>query len=764
MLVVKNVCNSILNSIDERLYIVDSNLRITQISRQLQQDYQERGKAAGRHCYEAFFSRSTPCAVCPTIRAFASRRREIDNKEVCINGLDVSIELQSDPVADEQTGEIIGAVVRIREVRLSDEASGRQERSFQSLVYELPALICEFRQDSTLTFVNRTYCEYFGMTPEQLIGKPFFDFLPEDDREKARQAFLALTPENPVKAYSHQVLHQGKLTWQSWLDRAVFNERGEAVKYQSVGFDITEQQEAKEQLADSQRRLSLAQTLAEIGTWEYGIHSGHLYWTPECEALFGLSAGSFTETFDAFLEFVHPEDRDYVIAVNKPITADRKGHRFDYEHRIIRTDGAVRWVREFSGLVHDEAGEPEKIIGLVMDITELKRQEQKQEHLQRQLSQAQKMESVGRLAGGIAHDYNNMLGVILGRTELAMELLDSQDPAYAELQDVHSAALSSSRLTKQLLVFSRQQPHEPKHLDVNEAVDQTLKMVSNLIGEDIELTWRPGAGPMGVNIDPTQLDQILLNIVINSRDAIESTGEITISTEFLTVAASRQTSTVDLTPGEYVKLSIRDTGSGMDQETMDKVFDPFFTTKTCQKGGTGLGLPTVYGIVKQNSGGITVSSEPGKGTDFAVWLPRTEAAEQNEQPRQKQPPRGSREHILVVEDDESMLEVVQSMLSGLGYQPLGFTHGSDALKGLESIQGAVPLMITDLIMPDISGRELAETVLRRYSGMKILFMSGYTSDIIEQQGMLPASSKLIHKPFSLAEIGETVHEMLRQEP
>jgi PAS domain S-box-containing protein len=401
------------------------------------------------------------------------------------------------------------------------------------------------------------------------------------------------------------------------------------------------------------------------------------------------------------------------------------------------------------------------VIEAARDITERKQVEEERIKLQAQLAQAQKMESVGRLAGGVAHDFNNMLTVILGQTELALDRMGPGQPLFAELQDIRRAAERSAGLTRQLLAFARKQTVAPKVLDLNEVVEGVLKMLRRLIGEDIDLAWLPGGGLWPVQIDPSQIDQSLANLCVNARDAIGDTGKVTIETDNVAIDEEYCTAHAGFIPGEFVMLAVSDDGCGMDADTLSRLFEPFFTTKE-QGKGTGLGLATVYGIVKQNHGFINVYSEPGCGSTFRIYLPRyraeADAVPKTEAPRPQ--PRGHGT-ILVVEDEPAILNVVKMMLERQGYAVLAGSSPDDAIRLGAAYGGEIRLLLTDVVMPGMNGRELASRLRAFHPGLEPLFMSGYTANVIAHHGVLDEGVHFIAKPFSSSDLVAKVEEVLR---
>ena len=387
------------------------------------------------------------------------------------------------------------------------------------------------------------------------------------------------------------------------------------------------------------------------------------------------------------------------------------------------------------------------------------RRQRKRENLLTQLSQAQKMESIARLAGGVAHDFNNMLGVILGHVELAMDEINQERPLFADLMEIKNAALRSSDLTRQLLAFARKQTISPRIIDLNEAMEGMLKMLRRLIGENINLLWKPGLDLWPVKMDASQIDQILANLAVNARDATEDVGTMTIETANAVFDQTYCQTHEEITPGEYVRLEVSDTGSGMDKKTLESIFEPFFTTKEVGKG-TGLGLATVYGIVKQNNGFINVYSEPGHGTVFKIYIPRAE----EQIPEKPSVPlnrdlRG-KETVLLVEDEGSILTLGKTILQRNGYEALATKSPTEALEIAKNHPHPIHLLITDVVMPEMNGKHLRDKVAELKPELKSIFMSGYTADIIAHHGVLDENIDFLQKPFSVQTLLEKVRDVL----
>jgi len=464
--------------------------------------------------------------------------------------------------------------------------------------------------------------------------------------------------------------------------------------------------------------------------------------------MFGRSREEIIGRTDA--ELFQEENAKEIAAIDRRVLAGQP-QRGTYTRTI---NGAKRNIETSKAPVFDDTGKVVGLCGVSRDITE-------EVNLREQMRQAQKMESVGRLAGGVAHDYNNMLSVILGYTDLALEKLDPGDPLSADLQEILGAARRSVDITRQLLAFSRRQTIAPRVLDLNETVESLLKMLRRLIGEDIELAWLPGARVWPIRMDPSQIDQILVNLCVNARDAITDVGSITIETDTKTFDDAYCADHPGFVPGDFVLLSISDDGCGMDKQIQEHLFEPFFTTKEIGKG-TGLGLATVYGIVKQNNGFINVYSEPGQGTALRIYLPRHEAALQSLPKKGPATPdaRGS-ETILLVEDEPRILRMTTMMLERLGYTVLPARTPGEAMGLAGEHAAGIHLLMTDVVMPDMNGRVLAERLQVLNPDLKVLFMSGYTANVIAHRGVLESGVYFIQKPFSKKELAEKVRAALQ---
>ena len=423
------------------------------------------------------------------------------------------------------------------------------------------------------------------------------------------------------------------------------------------------------------------------------------------------------------------------------------------EFEIVGLKGTRRWLETHVVPLRDAQARITSVLGITRDMTE-------RNALAAQLVQAQKMESVGRLAGGVAHDFNNMLSVILGHTELALAELPADSRVRSRLLDVHKAARRSADLTRQLLAFARREPASPRVVDLNVRIPKMLGMLGRLIGEDVIVGWRPGVALWPVRIDPSQLDQILTNLVVNARDAMAGPGTLTIATENLAVDQARASNFEGGVAGDFVAMTVADTGCGMDADTLMQVFEPFFTTKPPGEG-TGLGLSTVYGTVKQNGGAVEVESEPGRGTTFRIFLPRSpDVAADVPSPQLRRASGGKGETILVVEDEPAVLDLARLALEGAGYRVLSANSPQAALAQAAAHAGPLDLVVTDVVMPNLNGRELLESLRAIRPDVRCLYMSGYTAEIIARRGILEPGLAFLQKPFVLDQLLTKVREVL----
>ncbi len=496
--------------------------------------------------------------------------------------------------------------------------------------------------------------------------------------------------------------------------------------------------------------------------WEYWVdqYGKFVYISPSCKRITGYSREEFISDPQLVFKMVRPDHAEkvrhhYFIEEKKQFLP-----AFSMKFPIITKAGKEIWLEHNCIPLFDDNGDYAGRRGNNRDITAEKNAEKEKILLEAEFNQAQKMESIGRLAGGVAHDYNNALNVIMGYTELALTNIKPGEPLHDDLNEVLRAAGRAADITRQLLAFARKQTIAPKVLDLNENVDSMLKMLRRLIGENIDFAWLPGKNLWPVKMDPSQIDQILANLCVNARDAIDGTGKITIETATKIFDSAYCNDHPGFIPGEFVMLTVSDNGCGIDKKIMKKIFEPFFTTKDVDKG-TGLGLSMVYGIIKQNKGLINVYSEPGKGTSIKIYLPRHEDKAVDIQKEQKtEIPSGSGETILIVEDDKQILKLTGKILKSLNYTVLAANTPKSAIKLAGEHKKKIHLLITDVIMPEMNGLALADTLQSFYPDLRRIFMSGYTANAISHQGVLDEGVQFIQKPFSKKDLAVIIREVL----
>jgi PAS domain S-box-containing protein len=493
-------------------------------------------------------------------------------------------------------------------------------------------------------------------------------------------------------------------------------------------------------------------------------HRNITYLNPEFVRTFGYTREDIPNLEDWWPRaYPDPAYRGWVAAewAKRLGEAQRTGAAFEPMELVIRAlDGSLHNVIAYAAPLGEELSGTHLVV--LYDVTKQQRLAEEQRMLHEQLVQAQRLESVGRLAGGVAHDFNNMLGVILGRTELALRGLAPTDARYAHLVEIRDAAQRSAELTRQLLAYARRQTVAPHVIDLNEAIDTSMRMLKLLVGESVRLRWVPGNGIWPVRVDPSQLDQILSNLCANARDAIAGGGEVTICTGNMTVREGVFATRVGLTTGDYAMIEVADNGVGIEQSVLPHVFEPFFTTKS-DGHGSGLGLSTIYGITRQNKGAVLVESTAGRGSVFKVFLPRYVG---NAEPTRARVQgvsalRGS-ETLLLVEDEPAMLNLGAVMLEGLGYTVLKAGSGAEAMRIAESHGGDIDLLVTDIVMPGMNGCDLADRLLSNRPNLRRLFVSGYSDEAISVHSAVEAGAHFLEKPFSLDDLAATVRTALRK--
>jgi signal transduction histidine kinase/ActR/RegA family two-component response regulator len=513
-------------------------------------------------------------------------------------------------------------------------------------------------------------------------------------------------------------------------------------------------------LRRSEQQLAEAQRIANLGSWEWNVHTGRIAWSAQMYRTFGLDPRQIEPSYESLLSYVHLEDRVlFQRAFDQLLT---RGIPFHLEHRILTADTTdVRYVLSHGEVVAPAPPDsPCQLAGTVLDMTELKQAERALHQTEEQLRQAQQLQAIGRLAGGVAHDFNNLLTAVIGYSEMLLDQTDRNDPRRAEIEQIRNAGERATSLTRQLLAFGRKQVLYPTVLDLNAVIEEMERMLRSLIGENIDLAVQIDPKLGKVKVDTAQIQQVVLNLTINARDAMPAGGRLTIETANTDIDESRARGQLAIPPGPYVTLIVSDSGCGMDFETQGRIFEPFFTTKEVGKG-TGLGLSTVYGIVKQSGGSIEVYSAPNQGSTFKIHLPRVE---ENTLPKAASLPdqieaKGT-ETILLVEDDPMVRTLTLSILRVQGYTVLEAAEGDEAVRIAQQHRGPIHLVLSDVVLPGIGCREVVEKVAGLHPDVKVLYFSGYAGDAIIRQGLVERNINFLEKPFTIAQLATKVRGVL----
>jgi PAS domain S-box-containing protein len=507
-------------------------------------------------------------------------------------------------------------------------------------------------------------------------------------------------------------------------------------------------------LRQMQERLELSQAVARMGTWDTDLVTGHTVWSQSMRQILGV--GDTVAENDRFLSLIHPDDRERV--ERELAEALVRGGDYEVELRIVRPDGAVRWLLSRGRVIGDDNGRPTRKVGAALDISERHQADDQRLKLEHQLRQAQKQEAIGRLAGGVAHDFNNVLLAIRGYGELALRAIERGDDAAAEVEEIVAGAERAAALTRQLLAFGRRQVLRSETIDLRDVVRDMDKMLRRLIGEDVVLLAELPDEPVLVDGDRGQFEQVIANLAVNARESMPEGGKLMLRAGTVELHPAGE---MDGASGPFALLSVSDTGSGMDAETIEQIFEPFFTTKP---DGTGFGLATVHGIVTQSGGSIWVHSEPGQGTTFKIFLPLARQEGQEKRPQSSpEPASESRgQTILLVEDDPQVRAVVGMMLESLEFRVLSAGRGEEALALAGAHNGPIDLLLSDLIMPGLGGRELAGRLHQTRPETPVLFMSGYSDEAVVRRGVLDSTASFLEKPFATADLARRVGEILER--
>jgi PAS domain S-box-containing protein len=607
--------------------------------------------------------------------------------------------------------------------------------------------------DGTITTWNTAAERTFGYSVTEMVGQPIFRLIPEELHDLEYDLLERIGRGERVEVFeTERVRKDGGRIYISVSVSPIRDRHGKVIGASSIKRDVTERRQAADALQRSQERLRLALRAARMGTWQWDVVENTLSWDEGLHQLYGVEPGRAVTEYQDFIGRVHEDDRGFV--VDSVQRALQGGGGLDYEFRIVLPDGRIRWLADHGRVVRDQKGNPLYMTGVCLDMTERK-------IIEERLRQAQRMDSVGQLAGGIAHEANNMMSVVLGCADYVLQRTDLPAPVRDDVDQIWKAAKRTAGITQQLLAFSRRQVLQPQVLDLNATVRELEPILGRTLGEarGLRMHLSPGLGL--IRADPGQLEQVLINLTLNARDAMPDQGRLTIETMnvVLDQAYAVGKSVDSLRPGEYAALVVSDTGHGMDRATLARVFEPFFTTKGVGQG-TGLGLSTVYGIVKQSGGFIWVYSETGLGTTFKVYFPAVAATPDAGDVRSPVPTARGKETVLVAEDEPMVRAIMARTLRDCGYEVLETPDGRAALDILEARGGQVSLIVADVVMPDMGGREMAARLGERWPDVPVLFTSGYTGMDVVRRGLLDEGQEFLQKPLAPEALARKVREMV----
>lgn len=652
----------------------------------------------------------------------------------------------------DQSGNIVGLIG----ISLDITDRDRAEQYFRSLVQNSSDVITIIKADGTIRYESPSIHRILGYSQDELIGKNVFEYFHSDELSRHRAQMEGLLQQPGATSSAEFRFRHANGSWVSLWGVATNllhdpNVRGVVVNSRNVSEQKLSERARIE--AEARYRTLVEQLAAVTYIARLGLEGEWLYVSPQIRMMLGYTPEEWLADPTMWLNRIHPDDRALVASAEDAAIA---GRAFRAQYRLLHREGRVVWVDDNASVMRDADGN-NLLHGVLLDVTERK-------SLETELQQAQKMQAVGQLAGGIAHDFNNILTVILGYAQI---LLDRQQPdeefVRRSSEQIRNSAERAAALTRQLLAFGRKQVLQPRTLNFNQVLTGLDKMLRRLITENIRISTTTTSDLGSVKADPAQIEQVILNLAINARDAMPNGGHLTIETANVELDEAYAAEHETVRPGPYVMLAVSDTGSGMNAQTQARIFEPFFTTKELGKG-TGLGLATVYGIVKQSGGYIWVYSEPGRGSTFKVYLPRVGASA--EALKGKQPEvstvRGS-ENILLVEDDRMVRNLADSVLKACGYNVVVPEHLEEVESLCRAYPGTLDLLLTDVVMPGISGLELARRLAPLRPRMKVVYMSGYTENALMQQDQLAPGIHLLQKPFTPAALAKKVREVLDEE-
>ncbi len=656
---------------------------------------------------------------------------------------------------------LLSVLEDITQCKCTEQALRESEQSYRDLIESARSVVVKWDVQGNVTFWNEYAERLFGFSREEILGRNLVGTIVPAVEESGRDLVrildqIRVDPDRFQNNENENITKDGRRVWLRWNNRALRDEHGALYGILSVGIDISKRRAAEQALRRSEREKALILDSA-FEMFTYFDSDLRIRWANKsyCDNV-GVAVDELAGRRCHELWYNSEQT-----CPDCPVVRARDTGR-PQEAETVSPDGRRWFLRGYP--VFDEAGRLEALIEFGQDITAHKQAEEERARLEEQLRQAQKMEAIGHLAGGVAHDFNNLLQVILGFLDLAeSELPAGAASGRSHLEQIRKAALQAADLTRQLLAFGRRQVIRPARLDLNSVIHGILMMIRRVIGEDIELRFIPSGRLGTVCADKGQIEQVLMNLCVNARDAMPGGGTLTIETANVAVGEEFRRRQPWAAEGLYVSMAVSDSGQGMDEKTRERIFEPFFTTKEVGKG-TGLGLATVYGIVKQHGGMITVASEPGRGSTFQVYLPAVDQQADTAEEQPETPSTGGSETILVAEDEPALLNLVRCVLAGAGYRVLTARDGVEALEVFARHSAQIDLVLLDVVMPRLGGRAVLERIRRERPDMRYLFTSGHSKNTVHSDFVIREGVRLIQKPYRLNDLLRALREALDAPP
>jgi len=628
--------------------------------------------------------------------------------------------------------------------------------NYQKFAMDQHAIITVTDSDGIITYANQKFCDISQYKPTELIGQNHRILKSGHHPDSYyKNIWETITQGKVWHGQTQNKAKDGSCYWVETTIVPFMDDKGKPYQYVAIRTDITKIKQVEDTLLESERRLKDAQRMAHIGSWELDLITGRLEWSDEVFRIFEINPQKFSASYEAFLEVIHPDDRERVNAAYTESLKNKTPYKI--EHRLRTQDGTIKCVLERCETFFDEEDNPIRSVGTIQDITERRQTEEA-------LRRSQKMEAIGQLSGGIAHDFNNQLGVIIGYLDFLRNYFPEEEKPRKWIDTATRATLRCMDLTRQLLVFSRRQAIEKTVVNINTILEELETMITRSVTPEVMVQYFLADNLWQAETDPGELQDAILNLVINARDAMPNGGKLLIETTNKQLDTDYIAINPGLKPGDYVQLMLSDTGTGMDKETLEHIFEPFFTTKPEGKG-TGLGMAMVYGFVKRYDGYIKVYSEPGVGTTIRIYLPCSTAPESTalvQNPHEPTLPTGS-ESILIVDDEADLLQLADQYLSDLGYSIRTAANATEALEILAEDE-EFDLLFSDVVMPGgMNGYELAQQATRQRPGLKVLMTSGFTSKTIAHNGLARFSAHLLSKPYRKTDLAQRIRIVLDKE-